>query len=114
MVNMQTVVGLVRYPLKSAQGERLESADVDHDGVHGDRAWACLDDSDGTIGSAKHPRRWGRLLDVGATLRDGAGNPALVVTVDGRSLLAGTADADAALSSHLNRRVRLSQDVPAD
>jgi uncharacterized protein YcbX len=114
MVEMDMVVALSRYPLKSAQGESLEVADVEQSGLRGDRAWACLDDLDGTVGSAKHPRRWGRLLDVGARLRDDADEPALMVRLEERNLLAGTAEADAALSSYLGRGVHLSQDVPCD
>jgi uncharacterized protein YcbX len=111
---MWTLVGLFRYPLKSAQGESLEVADVEPGGLRGDRTWACLDDVDGTVGSAKHPQRWGRLLRIGTNLRDQTGKPALMLHVGGRTVLAGTADADAALSSFLNRPVHLSRDVPSD
>ncbi|MER7894522.1 MOSC domain-containing protein [Micromonospora sp. NPDC094482] len=114
MIDMQKVVALLRYPLKSAQGETLKVAAVEHGGLRGDRAWACLDGRDGTVGSAKHPRRWGRLLDVGTSLRDDAGEPMLVLRVDGRNVLAGTPEADAVLSRYLGRVVHLSQDVPAD
>jgi uncharacterized protein YcbX len=60
------VVSVLRYPLKSAQGESLDEAGVEPGGLAGDRSWACLDAHDGTVVSAKHPRRWGRLLGVGA------------------------------------------------
>jgi len=53
---------VLRYPLKSAQGERLRSVDVDRDGLRWDRAWACIDLADDTMGSAKHPGRWGGCL----------------------------------------------------
>jgi uncharacterized protein YcbX len=62
MVDMQTVVALLRYPLKSAQGESLDVADVEHRGLRGDRAWACLDDLDGTVGSANIPEAGGVCL----------------------------------------------------
>jgi len=64
------VVSLFRHPLKSAPSDQLRAVDVDVDvdveGVRGDRGWACLDDADGTVGSAKHPDRWSRLLEVTA------------------------------------------------
>src|SRR5690349_24190609 len=97
MTDMQKVVALFRYPLKSARGESLPAASVEHGGLRGDRAWACLDGEDGTVGSAKHPRRWGRLLDVETSLREAA----LTLRVDGSTVLAGTPEADAALSRYL-------------
>jgi uncharacterized protein YcbX len=111
---MQTVVALWRYPLKSARGESLEAVDVEPGGLHGDRVWACIDCVDGTVGSAKHPTRWGRLLDVGTRLPGDGPDSALMVDVGGRAVRAGSADADAALSDHLGRSVRLSRDPPSD
>lgn len=108
------VVEIYRYPLKSARPERVTQATVDHGGLRGDRGWACLDDHDGTVGSAKHPRRWGRLLAVGARLLDEADPSALLVRVGGREVLAGTVEADATLSAFLGRPVRLSRQLPAD
>ncbi len=106
-----TVVALARYPLKSAVGERLDAVDLDHTGVPGDRSWACLDPQDGTIGSAKHPPRWGRLLEVGATrTEDGT----VEVRVGDRAYVAGSRAADAALGDHLGRAVRLVDRVPDD
>jgi hypothetical protein len=109
MVDMNGIVALVRYPLKSARGERLDAVDVEAGGFAGDRAWACIDERDGTVGSAKHPQLWGRLLDVGTELRD-----RLELRVDGRTVVAGSVEADAALSGLLDRPIRLTREVPAD
>jgi len=98
-VARSTVVALVRYPLKSAGGERLDAVDLDHTGVRGDRTWACLDPDDRTIGSAKHPARWGRLLEVRATTA--ADGRAVEVHVGGRAHVAGSPAADRALGEHL-------------
>ena len=114
MVAMQTVVALWRYPLKSGRGEAIEAVDVVPSGLRGDRIWACIDRVDGTVGSAKHPEWWGRLLEVGARLQDDGPGPTLIVDVCGREVLAGSADADAALSDHLGYQVRLSRDIPPD
>ncbi len=104
---------LLRYPVKSAAGERLQAVDVELGGLRGDRMWACLDAADGTVGSAKHPRRWGRLLDVRATVGEvGAEEPPVTVHLNGKDHLAGTEDADAALSGYLGRPARLSRTVP--
>lgn len=61
---MGSVAALLRYPVKSARSEHLESVDVGYDGLRGDRLWACVDATDGTVGSAKDPARWGALLTV--------------------------------------------------
>ncbi len=131
-----TVRALWRYPVKSALGEQLDEVDVDADGVRGDRAWACLDGSSGAgqVASAKHPRRWGRLLAVRASLPSDDTAPLLsihdsvvsdvdsvVSTRDGGwsisdggwvTVRAGTAEADAVLSRYLGRAVHLSRTVP--
>jgi uncharacterized protein len=114
IVAMQTVTALWRYPLKSARGEALEAVDVGPCGLRGDRIWACVDRVDGTVGSAKHPARWGRLLDVSTRLRDDAPDPVLMVEVGGTAVRAGSAEADAALSDYLGRPTRLSRDIPPD
>ncbi|MEV4498118.1 MOSC domain-containing protein [Micromonospora arborensis] len=111
---MWTVVALWRYPLKSARGEALKAADVESTGLRGDRTWACIDPLDGTVGSAKQPRRWGRLLDVGTTMRDNGLETMVTLHVDGTSVRAGSDAADVALSKHLGRPVRLSRDLPPD
>ncbi|TBL42717.1 MOSC domain-containing protein [Verrucosispora sp. SN26_14.1] len=111
---MPKVVALRRYPLKSARAEILPEVDVEPAGLRGDRVWACVDGQDATIGSAKHPRRWGRLLDVGATLRDGDPEPTLTLRVDGHEVRAGTAEAETVLGHHLGRPVRLIREVPSD
>jgi hypothetical protein len=59
--------------------------------------------------SAKQPRRWGRLLQVGTSLVDDV----VVVEVPGESpCSAGTPEADAALSRWLGAPVTLSRTVP--
>lgn len=105
---MGAVVAVLRYPLKSAQGEAPASVAVEDAGVRGDRAWACVDTADGTLGSAKHPGRWGRLLEVSAAVH----GDEVLVEVAGDRVVAGSADADAALSDHLGRPVRLTQALP--
>ncbi len=99
---------LLRYPMKSARGERIRSMTVVSDGVAGDRVWACVDAADGTVGSAKHPRRWGSLLRVDARTIAGA----VHLTVGERRAVAGTDAADAVLTSHLGRPVRLTRVRP--
>jgi uncharacterized protein YcbX len=109
---MSSVVSVLRYPLKSAQGQRLDAVDVDRAGLRADRTWACLDAGDGTVVSAKHPRRWGRMLQVGTSLVEDGDEDTLTVHLGGAALAAGTPEADAALSAHLGHEVRLTRIVP--
>lgn len=111
---MSTVVEILRYPLKSALGERLEAAELDVGGVDGDRAWACVDPVDGTVASAKHPRRWGRLLQVEAltgTAPDGSRE--VTLGVGGVTAVAGSPRCHELLAAHLGRAVRVTRTVPA-
>jgi hypothetical protein len=105
------VVGLWRYPLKSASGEPLQTARLRADGVLGDRRWAVAEE-DGTLVSAKHPQRGGLLLQVLARYDDSSDETALRLPGQG-CVVAGTAAADASLSSWLDRPVHLVRDVTA-
>ena len=105
---MGTVATIWRYPVKSGRAEALAEVDVEKGGLRGDRGWACVDAEDESVGSLKHPRRWGGLLGVSAAL-DGDD---LVVRVGEASVRAGTEEADAHLSLHLGRKVRLTKEPP--
>jgi uncharacterized protein YcbX len=103
-----------RYPLKSAQGASVPRVFLSADGPAGDRAWAAVS-ADGTIVSAKHPRRWGRMLYVMAVLMTaGQGGAVMIRVPGGEPLRAGTAAADEALSSWLGEPVRLTTEIPPD
>ncbi|MEV6302085.1 MOSC N-terminal beta barrel domain-containing protein [Actinoplanes sp. NPDC051861] len=106
---MYRVVGLFRYPLKGGRGESLGEVDVEAGGFRGDRVWACIDAQDGTVGSPKHPGRWGRLLEVSA---ETVGGEVRLGVAGGRVVVAGTPEADEVLGGFLGRGVRLSRVVP--
>lgn len=100
-----------RYPVKSAGGEQLDALDVTEAGVVGDRRWAVADD-DGTLVSAKHPRRGGRLLLVHCRYDDNSGTTTLDVPGSGTTT-AGSREADDAVSTLLGRPATLTnQPVP--
>ncbi|SFN95457.1 hypothetical protein SAMN04487980_104011 [Streptomyces sp. cf124] len=105
---MGTVTALRRYPVKSMLGEALMSAAVTERGLRGDRVSAVLDDT-GTVGSAKHPRKWGPLLLCRSRLT--STDTVVVELPDGIILSAGDPDLDARLSKLLGRHVSLS-DTP--
>ena len=91
------VLELWRYPVKSLQGERLESADLGAEGIDGDRQWALFDVQTGFGLTA---RRVPDLLFASARLRADGGVEVLLpdgtVTVD-----------DADISGWLGRAVAL-------
>ncbi|MFF4582030.1 MOSC domain-containing protein [Streptomyces sp. NPDC001389] len=106
---MGTLVALRRYPVKSMLGEALTSARITEEGLAGDRAFAVLDGA-GAVGSAKHPRKWGALLDCrGSTAGPGE---ARVELPGGVVLPAGAAELDARLSGLLGRPVTVSGEPP--
>ncbi|MEU1369144.1 MOSC domain-containing protein [Streptomyces sp. NPDC005803] len=107
---MGTVTALYRYPVKSMLGEALGSAMVTHSGLSGDRTHAVLDET-GAIGSAKHPRKWGRLL--GCRSRTADDDTIEVQLPDAAILRVGDPDLDARLSKLLGRQVYLPTDAPA-
>ena len=91
------VVALWRYPVKSLQGERLETVAVRPEGLEGDRQFAIYDVSTGYGLTA---RRMPELLFASARLRDD-GSPEVTLP-DGT-----VADDDDALSTWLGRPVEL-------
>lgn len=114
------IASIWRYPVKSMGGEALDVATLGERGLVGDRAYALLDRTTGKIGSAKHPRLWGRLLACHAALLapsvPGTPHdiPQVAITLpDGRRVVAGAAEADAALSALLGHEVVLSSEPPA-
>jgi len=90
------ILELWRYPIKSMQGEQLESIDVGEAGLSGDRSWALRDLGTGLTLTA---RRCPELLFASGLLIDGV---AVVRLPDGTE----TADG-AALSTWLGRDVEL-------
>lgn len=95
---------LWRYPVKSMQGERVDSIRLTESGLEGDRAWAVVDEETGKVASAKHPRKWAALMLCSARWRDGGG--VLITLPDGSPVNEGV-EADRALSALLGRQVRL-------
>ncbi|QGG95037.1 MOSC domain-containing protein [Actinomarinicola tropica] len=104
-----------RFPVKSMQGEQLDAAAIAPTGVLGDRAWAVVDDADGTVASAKRPRRWGRLLDARATFAspptpEQPAPPVRIELPDGTEVRSDDADVHDVLSRYLGRPVHLTHE----
>ncbi len=107
------VASLWRYPVKSMQGEALETAQVGVRGVLGDRAYGLIDSEDGKVATAKNPRKWPNLFAFRATFVEppssGAAMPPVGITLpDGSTVTSSQNDANALLSKALNRPVTLA------
>lgn len=69
-MNLGTLDGVYRYPVKSMCGERLLRTDVGEHGVRGDRIYGLIDEETGKLASAKQPRAWSDLLKFTAQVVD--------------------------------------------
>lgn len=112
-----SVVSVWRYPVKSMQGEELNGTLVTLRGVLGDRAYAVMDRTTGYIASAKHPRKWGKLLECRAAFVEppqlGAPLPPVWITLpDGIVINSTQSDVDQVLSRVLGRDVTLLAEAP--
>jgi uncharacterized protein len=108
-----SVAALWRYPVKSMLGEELDEAVVSERGIVGDRAYALLDLADGKVASAKHPRKWGQLLNFGAAYVEppvvGRPLPPVRITLpDGATVGSADDDVDEVLSRATGRPVTLT------
>lgn len=109
---MARLSALWRYPVKSMLGESLTECEVGPSGLEGDRAFALVDLEDGTVASAKNPRKWGVLMSCRATWL-GAGT-AEITLPDGTTVRTDEPDVDDRLSKVVGRPVRLASTAPDD
>jgi uncharacterized protein YcbX len=103
------VIELVRYPVKSLQGETVPETEIELDGMRGDRVWGIRDENTGRILTG---RRMPQLLFASAAL---AADGAPLLTLPTGVTCQGPGEAtDAALSEWLGRPVHLisSHDSP--
>jgi MOSC domain-containing protein len=95
------VVGLWRYPVKSLQGEPIDPADVEANGIAGDRQWGLRDQRTGRILTA---RRRPELLAASAFYDASA--PVMTLPT-GETLVGPGPESDRALSEWLASSVSL-------
>src|SRR5688500_15375586 len=87
-----SVQSLWQYPVKSMQGIEVAEGILTERGLLGDRAYGLIDLTDGTVASAKNPRKWPGLLDFRAEYvgrpRTGTAPPAVRLTMpDGSAVV---------------------------
>ncbi len=99
---------LTRYPVKSLQGEVVPSAEIELDGLRGDRCWGIRDE---TTGKVLTGRRAPQLLFAASALAPD-GEPVITLPTGVGCHGPGT-DTDAALSRWLGKPVRLVSSVGA-
>jgi len=113
MAALGSVGELWRFPMKSMQGEQLESAGAGERGLRGDRVWALIDTATGKVVSAKNPRKWPGLLDWSARFlrepgADGAPPPVRVVFPNGSAMASDDPGFEARVSAALGREVTIA------
>lgn len=107
------LVAIWRYPVKSMLGEQLDSVAVSPRGLHGDRAFALIDEETGKVASAKNPRRWPGLFRFRAAYRDStkggdSGDFAEITLPDGAVVTSDSNAVDERLTATVGRHVRLA------
>lgn len=107
MAQVGTVVQVWRYPVKSFQGERVDSLDLAAGGATGDRTLAVIDPAAGKVLSAK---RYADLLMASARID---GERVVLTLPDASEHAADDPDVHRALSDWLGLEVRLAS-PPAD
>ena len=104
-----------RYPVKSMQGERLETAAITNQGVKYDRGWAVRDEASGDIRGAKNIAG---LMQCAATYLDGTDAGlvphARITLPDGQTVNTDDDRVDNLLSEALERKVTLQSLQPAE
>lgn len=104
------VSALARYPVKSMLGEDLDELDINERGTVGDRAYAMRELATRQIVSAK---KFAKLFEFRATYEAppavGRVTPIKIALPDGRTIHAEDADASAAISEALGRKVALER-----
>lgn len=113
-MNVGTVSQLWRYPVKSMGGEQIESTQIDHNGVAGDRGWVVREGADN-----RTARQLPRLLHCAARYLDDPSadqrSPSFEVTLPDNEALASSADNfDQRLSEVLGREIAVLPLRPAE
>ena len=115
-MSVGTVTQLWRYPVKSMAGEQLSAAEIDQNGVAGDRGWAVREiEADVTRNAREMPK----LLQFASAYAESPSfdqrSPAVTITTpDNVQVQSADENRDQQLSEILGRPVMLTPLHPAD
>jgi uncharacterized protein YcbX len=114
-----SVASLWRYPVKSMQGEALESTALTARGLLGDRAYALWDRQTQRVASAKNPKKWANLLNFQARFTKAPDPeaplpPVTISWADAQMINSHQSDVNQQLSQALGRSVELLTSAPAE
>ena len=112
-----TVQSIWQYAIKSMNGTKLDQANITTGGIHGDRAYALIDQLNQNVASAKYPKKWGKLLELNAAFvkppKKGNHFPAIRITSSkGLDILSTDSNADDLISDYVGRAVKLTSSRP--
>ena len=108
-----TLQSLWRYPVKSMQGESLDSSLITTSGLEGDRAFALLDEVTGHIASAKNPKKWPNMFSFQASYLDLEKATVAITLPNGLKVNSDNEQLNSFLSNVIGRKVRFISEVPA-
>lgn len=118
MKKIGKVSSLLRYPVKSMQGENLKQTIITEKGLLGDRSYALIDIKSKKIISAKNPRKWPNIFKYSSSfLEEPTLNkiPNIEIKLPDKSVLSSSQnDINEILSKNFNSDIRLSSNVPND
>ena len=107
-----SVKSIWRYPVKSMNGSKMDQALVTEGGILGDRAYAVIDRSNGKVASAKHPRKWAKLVALSAAFvqppEADTSMPPVRITLSDGTEIASDDDPDDRLSETAGRPATLT------
>ncbi|GAB6140388.1 MOSC domain-containing protein [Methylosoma difficile] len=111
-----TIATLWRYPVKSMMGEELNASEITINGVLGDRVFACIDNENGNVVSAKNPKKWPDFFAYRAAFCEapqaGSLPPVWITLADGTVVRSDDANINEVLSAALARSVSLKNLAP--
>jgi uncharacterized protein len=116
--NTLRVATVWRYPVKSMQGEELNTSNIVLQGVVGDRRYALIDVDTGKVVSAKNPKKWPDLFACRAYYPGppsvDSRAPVCIVLADGSQVRSDDPRVAAQVSKVLGRTVMLQEQAPAN
>ena len=116
MQKIGSVTTLLRYPVKSMQGETLGSTIITQKGLLGDRSFALINTKTNKIVSAKNPRKYANIFDFSAKFLEEPSTskiPEVQITLPNKTTVSSShKNINETVSSALNADVKLSTTVP--